>query len=316
MAFQRGLITFFLNPKNSIAMNFSFKSFATGCVLIAALMFASCKKESSLQSPAVSEEESQTITEENATADSEYEEVTEIGFTAAADLEIAATEPDDVTGVTGAGIRIRTHIFKELYSKLGPCTEITVSSDSFPKTVVINYGEGCLCRDGKFRKGAIVLHFSGPLRRAGSVLTITLRDYFVNRIHIEGTKTITNLHADGAYKFSVSIENGKVTWPNGRGFSYEGTKVVTQVSGMDTRTILDDIYQIEKRNKTIYANGVTVVKNTETPLIKKITCPWLVQGILKIKINNRVLFLNYGNGECDNKATIGWAGGEKEITLH
>lgn len=297
-------------------MKFSITSFAACCFIIVTLMLSSCKKESSVQSPAVSEEESLTVTEENAAADAEYEEVAEIGITADADLEIAASEPDAAGTQAGTGVRVRTHIFKELASRLGPCTEITVSGETFPKTVVINYGEGCLCRDGKFRKGAIVLHFTGPLRRSGSVLTITFRNYYVNRAHIEGTKMIKNLSTEGAYKFSVSIENGKITWPNGRGFSYEGNKVFTQVRGMDTRTVRDDVYEIEGRNKTIYANGLVVIKNTETPLIKKISCSWLVQGILKIKINERILFINFGNGECDNKATLSWSGGEKEITLH
>lgn len=297
-------------------MKFSITSFAASCLIIVTLMLSACKKESSVQSPAVSEEESLTVTEENAAADAEYEEVAEIGITADADLEIAASEPDAAGTQAGTGVRVRTHIFKELASRLGPCTEITVSGETFPKTVVINYGEGCLCRDGKFRKGAIVLHFTGPLRRSGSVLTITFRNYYVNRAHIEGTKMIKNLSTEGAYKFSVSIENGKITWPNGRGFSYEGNKVFTQVRGMDTRTVRDDVYEIEGRNKTIYANGLVVIKNTETPLIKKISCSWLVQGILKIKINERILFINFGNGECDNKATLSWSGGEKEITLH
>jgi len=298
-------------------MKLSIASFAAGCFFAATLMLSSCKKENSVQSPVVSEAESQTITEENAAADAEYDEVTEIGLTADADLETAASTHEESTGIAaGVDLRVRTHIFKELAFKLGPCAEITVSSDSFPKTVVINYGEGCLCRDGKFRKGAVVLHFTAPLRRPGSILTITFRGYYVNRAHIEGTKTITNLSAAGALKYSVNIKEGKITWPNGRGFSYDGNRVVTQVKGMDTRIIRDDVYEIEGRNKTVYANGVIVVKNTESPLIKKISCAWLVQGVLKIKINNRELFINFGNGDCDNKATLSWSGGEKEITLH
>ena len=169
-------------------------------VIYCTLMFSSCKKENSVQSPTVSDEESVTITEENAAADAEYDEVTEIALTADADLEIAASEPEEVPGTAaGTGVRIRTHIFKQLRIKLGPCAEITVSSDEFPKTITIDYGEGCECFDGKFRKGAVILHFTGPLRRPGSVLTVTLRDFYVNRAHIEGIKTISNLSADGAY---------------------------------------------------------------------------------------------------------------------
>ncbi|HET9278007.1 MAG TPA: hypothetical protein VFN95_07460 [Flavitalea sp.] len=293
----------------------SVTSVLAGCFIVSTLLVTSCKKENSVQSPTVTAEESQTISEENAAADAEFDEVTEIAMTADADLEIAASEQNE-TNTDGAGIRIRTHIFRELAFRLGPCTEITVSGETFPKTVTINYGDGCMCRDGKFRKGAVILHFTAPLRRPGSVLTVTLRDYFVNRVHIEGIKTITNLSAAGAIKYSVKIEEGRITWPNGRGFTYVGSKTVSQISGMNTSTITDDIYEIHSRNQTFYANGLVVVKNTETPLIKKISCQWLVQGILKIKINERTLFINYGNGDCDNKAIVSWAGGEKEITLH
>ena len=293
----------------------SVTSVLAGCFIVSTLLVTSCKKENSVQSPTVTAEESQTISEENAAADAEFDEVTEIAMTADADLEIAASEQNETT-TDGAGIRIRTHIFRELAFRLGPCTEITVSGETFPKTVTINYGDGCMCRDGKFRKGAVILHFTAPLRRPGSILTVTLRDYFVNRVHIEGIKTMTNLSAAGAIKYSVKIEEGRITWPNGRGFTYVGSKTVSQIIGMDTSTITDDIYEIQGRNQTVYANGLVVVKNTETPLIKKISCQWLVQGILKIKINDRTLFINYGNGDCDNKAIVSWAGGEKEITLH
>ena len=293
----------------------SVTSVLAGCFIVSTMLVTSCKKENSVQSPTVTAEESQAISEENAAADAEFDEVIEIAMTADADLEIAASEQNETTA-DGAGIRIRTHIFRELAFRLGPCTEITVSGETFPKTVTINYGEGCVCRDGKFRKGAVILHFTAPLRRPGSVLTVTLRDYFVNRAHIEGIKTITNLSAAGAIKYSVKIEEGRITWPNGRGFTYVGSKTVSQIRGMDTRTITDDIFEIQDRNQTAYANGVVVVKNTETPLIKKISCQWLVQGILKIKINERTLFINYGNGDCDNKAIVSWAGGEREITLH
>ena len=172
-----------------------------------------------------------------------------------------------------------------------------------------------MCRDGKFRKGVVVLEFSAPIRRPGATLTIGLRDYYVNRAHIEGKKTITNLSENGALKYSVQVEDGKITWPNGRGFAYVGLKVVSQIHGMGTITIRDDVYSIEGRAKTTYNSGVTVTKNTETPLIKPIVCNWIVQGVLKIAINDRVLYIDFGNGDCDNKAILKWANGEREITL-
>lgn len=286
-------------------------------LIMGAVTMVSCKKEGSQQGPAISDEESLVLSEENTTADAEFDDIAEIGLSAGADLEGAASLSTEIPGSAAGGIVFSPDFFQDLKFKVGPCTTIEVSPNdsTFPKTVLINYGDGCICRDGKFRKGAVLLHFTGPIRRPGSVLTITLRNYFVNRVHFEGTKTVKNLSEGGVHKYASHIEDGKVSWPSGRGFRYEGSKVVTQLQGMETRTVRDDVYSIVGRNKTVYANGTVVVKNTESPLIKPVACNWIVKGILKVSINSRVIFIDYGNGDCDNKAMLQWAGGQKEIRL-
>jgi hypothetical protein len=150
------------------------------------------------------------------------------------------------------------------------------------------------------------------------VLTITFRNYFVNHIHLEGTKIISNLSDPPVHKWSVQVVGGKVTFPSGRGYSYESLKDKKQVAGMDTRIVRDDVYEIEGRSRTEFNNGTTVNLNTETPLVKKVACPWISDGKLKIKINDRVLFLDYGfpnNGQCDNKALLTWNNGNNQRVI-
>jgi hypothetical protein len=302
-------------------MKIKFQSYIAAALFFAVVMMASCKKEGSTQAPEVSDQEAQTISTENEAAEAEYDDVTEIGLSTGADLESAAENNNGEVPSTMAGsttvVQVKLDFFVNLYYKVGPCTKITVDPNdgSFPKTVTIDYGDGCLCRDGKFRKGAIVLYFTAPIRRPGAELKITLRDFYVNRVHFEGVKTITNLSANGALKYSVQVEGGKVTWPSGRGFKYAGLKVVTQIEGMDTRIIRDDVFSIEGRSKTEYANGTVVTKNTETALIKPVACPFIVEGKLKVKINAREFVIDFGAGECDNKALLIWANGQIEIRL-
>lgn len=303
-------------------MKIKFQSLIAVALFFAIVMMASCKKEGSTQAPEVNDQEAQAISTENEIAEAEYDDVTEIGLSVGADLETAAETnngeiPASVAGSTTTVVQVKLDFFANLFYRVGPCTKITVDPNdgTFPKTVTIDYGDGCLCRDGKFRKGAIVLKFSAPIRRPGAELKISFRDFYVNRIHVEGVTTITNLTANGALKYSVQVENGKMTWPNGRGFSFVGLKVVTQTEGMDTRIIRDDVFSIEGRSKTEYANGTVVTRNTETALIKPVACPFIVQGKLKVKINAREFFIDFGAGECDNKALLIWANGEIEIRL-
>lgn len=288
-----------------------FSSNRIAIILIAMLSiaaFTSCEKESSdLQN--VSEEESVVYSEESMEAEASYDDVQDISM-------IAAEEEANVS-LTG-----RVYPFVALRLRIGNCADITVSPNdsTYPKTVTIDFGSGCLGADGKFRKGAIILHFTGPIRRPGSVLTITFRDFYLNRAHIEGTKIISNLSENGDIKFTVQVVDGKVSYPNGRGYKYNSLKYVKQVEGGLTNDVEDDVFSIEGRSSTQFNNGLTINLNTETPLVKAVACRWINKGKLKIKINNRVLFLDYSapdNGDCDNKALLTWnnGGNSRLITL-
>ncbi len=284
-------------------------------VAVTSLLFTvfliSCQKENSTASADITEEEAVAYTDESAQAEASFDDVEDIGM-------IAAEEEGSASGGRGG----YNPLFEELRLRLGVCATITVTPNdsTYPKTITIDFGDGCICADGKFRKGAIILHLTGPIRRSGSVLTISFRNFFLNRAHIEGTKVVSNLSENGNIKFTVQVVGGAVTFPNGRGWQYDGLKFVAQVDGGATPFVRDDVYKIEGRSKTQFNNGLTVNLNTETPLIKKVVCPWVSNGILKVKINARVLFLDFGapnNGDCDNKALLTWNNGNNQrlITL-
>jgi hypothetical protein len=285
---------------------------AAFAVLMTSFLF-SCQKEGSLSNS------NATVTEEEAAVYSDESAQAEASFDDLEDITMTAGDEEGAVSVDGSG---RIFPFLELRARLGNCATITVSPNdsTYPKTITIDFGTGCLCADGKFRKGAIVIHLTGPIRRSGSVMVVTLVDFYLNRAHIEGTKTITNLSENGNIKFSVQITGGKVTFPNGRGYKYEAMKYKYQTDGGATRFVRDDVYKIEGRSKTEFNNGVTITLNTESPLVKKVVCPWISKGVLKIKINDRVLFVDYGapnNGDCDNKALLTWNNGNNHrlITL-
>lgn len=295
---------------------------AAFAVFISSILF-SCQKESSLNSSTpVTEEEAVVYADESTQAEASFDDVEDVSMLTSEEEGAASTEGATNGAVSTEEIRPYLPTFEELRLRLGPCVTVTVvpHNNTYPKTVTIDFGEGCLCADGKFRKGAIIIHLTGPIRRPGSVMTITLRNFFLNRAHIEGTKTISNLSENGNIKFTVQVVGGKVTFPNGRGYQYQSLKYVKQIEGGNTRPFRDDVYSIEGRSKTEFNNGISVVLNTESPLIKKVACHWISNGTLKIKINDRVLFLNYGapnNGDCDNKALLTWNNGNNQrlITL-
>lgn len=292
------------------------KKFTINRISIAALAFMigsmlySCQKDlGSTNNESVTEEQATAYSEESSMAEASFDDAEDIATTAA-DEEGNASE----YGLNGRGFH---PLFTELRAAIGNCAEITITPNdsTYPKTITIDFGNGCLGLDGKFRSGAIIIHLTAPLRRPGSVVTITFRNYYVNRVHLQGTKIISNLSDPPLHKWSVQVVGGKVTFPSGRGYSYQSIKVKTQVSGMDTRIVRDDVYELTGRSQTEFNNGLTIILNTETALVKKVACPWISDGKLKIRINDRVLFLDYGfpaGGQCDNKALLTWNNGNNQ----
>ncbi len=276
--------------------------------LLCSMIFFSCQKEKSETEPVITEEQSAAYSEESSQVEASFDDVEDVSM-------IAAEEEGEASSPNGRFIA-----FVELRLRIGNCPVITVTPNdsTYPKTITIDFGNGCLGPDGKLRKGKIVVHLTGPIRRSGSVMTITFVDFYLNRAHIEGTKVVTNLSSGGDIKFTVQVVGGKLTFPNGRGFTHNSLKFVKQIEGGSTRIIRDDVYSIEGRSKTEFNGGLTINLNTERSLIKKVICPWISNGILKIKINSRELFLNYGfpnNGECDNKALLTWNNGQRIVIL-
>ncbi len=290
---------------------------AVCAVLFSTILFTACQKESGVTpNNTMTEEEAATLSDESSQAEASFDDAEDIAFTAADEEGNAGG-----FGIEGknAGTTGRPFLpsWSELRQRIGNCATITATPNdsTYPKTVTIDFGDSCRGRDGKLRSGQLVLHFTGPIRRPGSVVTLTFVNYYVNRAHIEGTKIFKNLSEPPVHKWSIEVLNGKVTFPNSRGFSYDGIKNVKQIAGMLTNIVRDDVYQVTGRSKTVFNNGTTININTEDPLVKKVACPWISEGTLKIKINDRVLKLDFGfpnNGNCDNKALLSWNNGNSQ----
>jgi hypothetical protein len=282
-------------------------------IFLAVVFLFSCKKEASVAASnnSLTEADAATYSDESTQADGSFDDISDVSMTAA---------DADNTASVGRMDREYHPDFSEVRAAIGVCATITVSPNdtTYPKTITIDFGSGCVGLDGKLRSGKIILNLTAPLRKPGSILTITLDNFYINKIHIEGTKTITNLSANNAIKFSVGVTGGKVTFPSGRGYSYECSKVKEQIAGMDTKICLDDVFQITGSAKIEYNNGVVVKFEVVDPIIKKVLCPWRSDGTLKITVNDRVFNLDYGfpnNGDCDNKALLTWNDGNSQRVI-
>jgi hypothetical protein len=275
-------------------------------VLLGALLFTSCKKENSAV---------------NTTEDSPAEVAATINTT----TEEAQTEEqfDDVFNITASisaedagedlGFDANVSVLAETGVRLSPsttrCYTVTVVPQQpgvFPKTVTIDFGNGCLGRDGKYRKGKIVSIYTKRLLVPGAIVSTTFVGYHVDSFKIEGTHITKNTSTTNMQGLKVTVIDGKITnTNNGNWRKWNSTKDILQIAGNGTPNFpLDDIYKIEGGARGSNSFGHSWASIIVDPLIKKFTCRWIVKGTVKIVRDSREALLDFGNGDCDNDAII------------
>jgi hypothetical protein len=288
---------------------------AAASLLMLTIFFFSCQKEGHNdpdQSPPISDEDASVYADESSRADASFDDLDEIGQVAA--------EEDDYAAAEASGGRYMPS-WVALRRLIGNCAVVSVSpiDGSFPKTITIDFNNGCASADLKIRTGKIVIHLTAPRRTPGSVATITLVNYSLNKLKLEGTKVISNVSTDSSLKYNIQVTGAKVIFANGRGYSLESTKQKVQIGGQATPLVIDNVFQVTGQANITFTNGVTVDVEIVDPLIKKVICPWRSDGTLKIRINdNFTSKLDYGfpnNGDCDNKALLTWNGGTSQRVI-
>ncbi len=188
----------------------------TVAIFAGVVTFSSCKKDNTVNQPASSTEVAASIaaTQDDAVAESQYDDVfnitmgvqssdagEEIGIGAGADVIYSSAASSDMIN-TPASPR---------------CFTVSVIPNTphvFPKTITIDFGAGCIGRDGKLRKRKIVSIYTGPMFIPGSKTSTTFVDYSVDSFKIEGTHTVENTSASNKKEWTVKVIDGKITNTN------------------------------------------------------------------------------------------------------
>ena len=285
--------------------------------LFGALTIASCKKESSIDAITETDPVQLAATQEATTQDAEAETQFDDVFNITASMNTSEVGEDlgvsaNVSGLFELGSTTTTNT--------GRCFTITVVPNIprvFPKTVTIDFGNGCLGRDGKFRKGKIVSIYTNPMVLPGAKVSTTFIGYYVDSFKIEGTHITENTSTTNMQGWKNSVINGKITNTNtNRWRQWNSVKNVLQIAGNGTPHFpLDDIYKITGNATGSNSAGHTWASQIVEPLIKKFTCQWIVQGTVRLVRDGRPAVLDYGNGQCDNLAIIYINGVPHVITL-
>ena len=277
---------------------------------LAGLVFTSCKKDS---------ETPDTFTEDQLVA---Y------------DQNQADTEADDVSNLESQIMEANDSKFNgriasdsvEVPFDTANCAQVTiVPKGSNPTgTFTINFGStGCLCKDGRRRKGKIISTFTNRIRTQGAEINTSYENYGVSRrgstefIMFDNSstkKTITTsapaVITDNAVLGITREVNMKVTLPAGNVFSYTGSRQMEWNLGQ-LQNRWDNVYitKAGSNQSGVDRKGRNYTMTVNTDLVRKAECAFIgiykpVSGQVTISHDNKTKVVNFGDGACDNSVDV------------
>ena len=225
------------------------------------------------------------------------------------------------SGMLGGAVNFRNMFDRfpkfKLHYRGGICPDFTVTSTNggYPRTLTIDYGDSLELANGHILKGKIIIVISAAPFDTSSTRSITYENFCTDSVCISGTSVKTRTK-DPLPKFSESADI-TVTLANGTTIHRVAEHVRAWITGSDTEfNPADDVIETTGQVIVSVSNGNEYSRIITTPLIKTGECKFITKGVIEFKNSaGKFATLDYGNGDCDNKATLTTQDSTSVITL-
>jgi len=201
---------------------------------------------------------------------------------------------------------------------LSSCTLVTLNTQSSPQTLTLDFGTGCTGKDGKVRSGKIIVT-SVSFNTFPSVRMKTFDNFAVDGKSISGSiaKTILKDNVNNIRTATIQ-EDITIILPNNEGTAHRVADFTRQYQ-LNAMGVQDD-------NKIVSwgtfaftrVSGVKVTKTVPVanPLVFSGACHHIVSGIVSfVTSTNHSWTIDFGDGTCDDKATLTIGTKSKIITI-
>jgi hypothetical protein len=197
-------------------------------------------------------------------------------------------------------------------------TLVSSNADS----ITVNFGSSnCLCNDQRYRRGSLLITYTGKYRDSLTTITITPLGYFVNDNGVGGSKVVKNLghNAQGHLVYDIT-ENLTIKKADNTGtITLDAKRQREWLTGENTLIWSDDKYSITGSATGSNANGRKYESVITKPLVKDMSLACrrhFVSGEMVHSPQNKPKrSIDFGNGNCDDKATVTINGKSYEVTL-
>lgn len=198
------------------------------------------------------------------------------------------------------------------------CVTALLDTTVHPKKLIIDFGPAnCLCSDNRYRRGKIIVSFTGGYFDEETVITHTFDNYYVNDNKVMGSRTTVNKgrNTSGKMYWDVYV-NGTVEKANNGGTTtWNSTRTRTWIIG-EGEPQSNWEFEISGSATGCCSDGYIYSCIITQNLLKKSSCKWMVSGKLEILPKGySQIELDYGNGTADNIVTVTINGSTQSLEL-
>lgn len=212
-----------------------------------------------------------------------------------------------------------THETYNIFAGRGKCASQDLNPDN--NRLILDFNNGCTDDFERYRQGQITIDYSDPNNTPGTIVDVTLTEYFINSISLNGNIRIENLsqtNSDATKTYRLSFSNLQLgiasensTFSGVRNIHYE------KVDGSQYETTTVSYSTSNELNYEL-SNGLEFQLENSTSALNAFDC-WLnglflpLSGTQDIEGNNSQIQIDFATGGCNYSLYLSEGSNEKKL---
>ena len=213
--------------------------------------------------------------------------------------------------IAGAADTALAELFAGSTAKISTAKEGDCYTAEYSETGFVATFNNCVLNGTDNVNGTVTVTYE--VGEEASSFTATYQDFYVGTLKLNGTRTYEVLASNeqSSIEFTV-VSDMSVEMEDGSVISENGTKTFSITFGDSLETTVFAL----SGNWTVEADGNTYAVETLEDLQGNASCEHMTTGAMTISKNGLTVTVDFGNGDCDDAATIIYPNGAtEEITL-
>ena len=196
----------------------------------------------------------------------------------------------------------KSYTAEQKSASIADCADISIKPlRGFPKTITMDFADGCTGTNGFYRSGSIAITISDTLRTRGTTYSASFSDFAIEGYAINGEISFENTSEGEVLSFYEEMD---LTFSGNDGVEIQKTKTAERAwaEGSDTDDVSDDVFTVSGSSEVNSSLGGYYSYDIIEPLVISYSCDFISEGVVEItnSANEEPITIDFGNNSvCD-----------------